>query len=489
MISILNYGVNKKELKIKCKKALNKIDLYKILKENTTLSKNHSRTWVNKGKNVSIGKNTVIGADGFSIVVINGVPEKLPHIGNVVIGNNVDIGANVCIDRGTLDDTIIGNNVKIDNLVHISHNCKIGNNVVVGAGAIIGGSTIIEDNAIVHIGQVISSHSIIKDTKENVKQVCDTVDEIRTKLIITDLDKTLWGGVLGDVGYENIKIETEHKELQQKLKELSSRGVLLAISSKNNEDAAIEAIDKNKDMILRSKDFITWRINWKDKATNIKDILTELNLTEKGVIFIDDNSAERDLVSSILPDINTITEEDAQRLEMYKIEKDRQELKSKMNVEGWIKSLNLEINIEKYNEKYLDRVIQLLNKTNQMNLNKHDVSKETLIQWTYASQNPMWVVFVKDRFGDYGLTGFMRTHENVITNFVLSCRVMGRTVEKTLLEFLIKEINKNYDKIKAMYKITKYNKVCLDFFKKNFSQDIDNRMVRLFKDYDTVKQI
>jgi len=352
----LTTNKNKQKEIIKNAKLINnKKELYNYLISNT------------KKRNKSCyGDFTVIGQDGFSIVYINNIPHNMPHLGWVDIGENVWIGSHCTIDRGTLENTVIGDNVKIDNHVHIGHNCKIGNNVVIGAGAIIGGSTIIDANSIVYMGEIIPSHSHIYATQSN-PNVCDSVPVMETKLIITDLDDTLWKGGIGDDGINGIKILDQHKKLQAKLKELSQKGVMLAIASKNEENIALDAIDNHPDMLLNREDFVTWRINWQNKADNIKSMLKQLNVTEKGLIFIDNNVLERKLIQNMLPDVSVITEEDTKRLSMYRVEQQRQKEKNKFKTaKEWIDSLQIEFNFRLMSKNEIRRVEQLFSRVNQM---------------------------------------------------------------------------------------------------------------------------
>lgn len=414
----------------------------------------HSNTTI--GDRVSIKSGAVLGGQGFNVVAINGKSQMLPHIGGVKIGNGVFIGSNTCIDKGVLGDTEIGNNTKIDNLVHIAHNCEIGSGVTIGAGAIIGGSTVIDDNAIVHIGEIISSHSHIEVTED--KNVCDVIENVKTKLIITDLDNTLWEGV---VGFETeIKVHGKYLELQRKLKALSQKGILLAIISKNNHYPVMNTLAHHKDMILRPDDFVAYRINWKDKATNLTEILSELNLTNNGIIFIDDSPYERDYMQNILPEIHTITNEDLNKLSMYKVEKVRQKNRKRFsNIEDWIKSLDMKISIELMVKNESDRVLQLINKTNQMNLNGKRLAK-------LPTSSDIWVCKVIDKFGAYGIVATIIIEKNIVTHFAMSCRAIGRKIEYVIFDYLFK-----YYKILLISPVkTLDNAPCLEFFKERKSR-------------------
>lgn len=425
---------------------------------------------VKVGNGFIVGMYTVIGKDGFTINYDPaGQPKVIPNLGSIKIGNNVQIGSHCTVCRGTTGETIIGNNVKIDDHVHISHNVVIEDNVVIGAGAIVGGSTVIKEGATVKMGEIIPSHSIIYPSDD--KNVCDTIKGVKTKLIIVDLDNTLWGGVVGDDGPDNIKFEKEHIELQNKLKKLSQRGVLLAICSKNNMHNVQYAFQR-KEMVLSIDDFVTTRINWESKAFNIKSILQELNLSQNGVVFIDDNPVERNQILTELPDIQTITEEDAARLNLYKTEASRQKAKAKYKThQEWLDALNLHMRIRPMREDEITRVDQLLNRTNQMFCGKR-VSKKELLK-----DNNIFIVKLSDSFGDYGIVGVIRLNNSGVSNFVLSCRAMGRGVEDEMFKYIDDWFNeKEYS---FDFEFSGENepllKAMVIYYKERF--DIDNKMI------------
>jgi len=307
------------------------------------------------------------------------------------------------------------------------------------------------------------------------------------KLVIVDLDDTLWGGILGDEGIDNIRlgghdyIGEAFVDLQRALKALSNKGTLLGIVSKNDETLALEAVEQHPEMVLRKKDFAGWRINWQDKAQNIIDLVTDLNLGLESVVFIDDNPAERARVREALPEVlvpdwpqdkmlyastlfkmpyfdtPSISHEDLNRTAMYTSDQERKDMKLSFNsYEDWLKTLAIKINVEAVNNQNIQRTAQLLNKTNQMNLTTRRMSEEELKTWVREDNHWLWVVRVADKFGDSGLTGIFSLVSNgskgTISDFVLSCRVMGRKIEETMVHALsvysrelgLKELNAQF---------------------------------------------
>ena len=173
------------------------------------------------------------------------------------------------------------------------------------------------------------------------------------KVVICDLDDTLWGGIVGDAGWENLRlgghdpVGEAFADFQRELKALTRRGIILAMVSKNTEAVALEAIEKHPEMQLRKDDFAAWRINWDDKAQNIADLMEELNLGLDSAVFLDDNPVERARISEALPEVlvpnlprdkmlfastlrklncfdsATVSSEDRKRAAFYNAERDR----------------------------------------------------------------------------------------------------------------------------------------------------------------------
>ena len=295
------------------------------------------------------------------------------------------------------------------------------------------------------------------------------------KLIICDLDNTLWGGVVGDDGINNLKIGGNdpigeaHLQLQKELKTLNNRGILLAISSKNDSETALNVINNHPNMILKDFDFAAKRINWEDKANNILSLLKELKLLPSSAVFLDDNPSERKRVKDALPEIivpelpidvsdwsgilNSMTcfetiaqsNEDLKRAENYKIESKRiEEQKLFKTLEDWLQSLKLVVKVENLSSTSLSRVTQLLNKTNQFNLKTRRLSQIELEDWINKENRFGFNFSISDRYGDSGLTAFVSIEEvdrtYHIIDFVMSCRIMGKGVEDAILAKIIEII-------------------------------------------------
>ena len=287
------------------------------------------------------------------------------------------------------------------------------------------------------------------------------------KALVVDLDNTLWGGVIGEDGLTGIKVGPEHpgaayQALHRALLDLSRKGILLAICSKNNLDDAMDALDKHPGMLVRPKHFAALRINWTDKAQNLREIAQELNIGIESLAFLDDNPFEREQVRAALPEVTvidlpqnpleyaaavrdcpvferlTLSAEDQQRTAMYAEQRQRahaeQTFQSK---EDFFRFLEQEAELEPVSGLTLARVAQLTQKTNQFNLTTRRYTEQQIAEMAARSDWHIFSIRVKDRFGDHGLVGVAIAHDQgeqcEVDTFLLSCRVIGRTVETALL--------------------------------------------------------
>ena len=341
---------------------------------------------------------------------------------------------------------------------------------------------------------------VFRRAASDVKAAISAVLGASRKLVIVDLDNTLWGGVVGDLGWQNLRLGGHdylgeaYLDFQRALKVLKRRGILLAIASKNEESNALEALVRHPEMVLRLEDFVAYRINWNDKAANITDLVAELNLGLQSVVFIDDNPVERARVREALPEVyvpewpddKTLfasqllemdcfdsaysTAEDAARHQMYSAEQRRQGAAKKIgSAEQWLRSLDTEVAVEELTDADQLRVVQLLNKTNQMNLSTRRATEHELHAWLQQNSRKLWSFRVRDKFGDSGLTGILsldiESGVAQVTDFVLSCRVMGRKVEHAMVAFAVQYCaSLGLKELSAKYLPTPKNKPCLNFW-------------------------
>ncbi|MHA1749052.1 MAG: HAD-IIIC family phosphatase [Promethearchaeota archaeon] len=342
------------------------------------------------------------------------------------------------------------------------------------------------------------------------------------KCIVLDLDNTLWGGIVGEDGFDGIALGNDYpgncyREFQKELLKLYHRGILLAINSKNNEDDCFEVIDKHPGMILRRKHFAAYRINWKDKATNLLELAQEINIGIDSMIFIDDNSRECELIRQkfpeckvielpktiydlpkiiqVLPDIENIrlTEEDKKRGEMYQAQIARRSLrKTVSNLEDYLKSLEIEVFIEEANNFSISRIAQLTQKTNQMNLTTRRYSESDIRSFMEGNNSLVYYVSAKDRLGDHGIVGVIilkiKDKECLIDTFLISCRIIGLTIEQSMLAFIQEKARERGCKVLiGEYIPTKKNRLVSNFYEKAkfkkindsyFTLDLDNQNIQ-----------
>jgi FkbH-like protein len=338
------------------------------------------------------------------------------------------------------------------------------------------------------------------------------------KLLIVDLDNTLWGGIVGETGWRGLKLGGHdatgeaYRDFQLALRSLRRRGVLLGIASKNEEAAALEALREHPEMILKLDDFAGWKINWNDKAQNVIDLITELNLGRDAAVFIDDDPVERarvrEAVAELLVpewprnplefpaalrrldcfDVAVVSAEDRERTSSHVADRRRkQEQASASSLDQWLRTLDLRIEVEPLTRANLARVAQLLNKTNQMNLRTRRISVGALEEWSSEQENYLVAFRVSDKFGDYGLVGIgslalrRPAHTATIEDFVLSCRAMGRRVEESMLSVLATiAARAGATELLAEYLETPRNRPCLKFFERCCMKR-DERNSRLFR--------
>jgi FkbH-like protein len=352
-------------------------------------------------------------------------------------------------------------------------------------------------------GKIPFAHAVFQTAVKDIKSALRGLQGLSRKLVVVDLDDTLWGGVVGDVGWEGLQLGGHdpfgeaYVDFQKTLKALTRRGIVLGIVSKNDEGVALKAIAEHPEMQLRLTDFAGWRINWEDKAKNLVDLAAELRLGLQSVVFIDDQPAERARVREELPEVlvpdwpenpmlfrrallalncfenPAMTAEDGARAGAYAAERQRAELKRQVgSVEDWLKSLHITVKVERLSAANLPRAAQLLNKTNQVNLSTRRMSESELRAWADLPGHFVWVFRVSDKLGDSGLTGLASlkvTGETAqIVDFILSCRVMGRKVEECMVQWLVSQARQaEVREVWAEHLPTEKNQPGLEFWRRS----------------------
>jgi FkbH-like protein len=319
------------------------------------------------------------------------------------------------------------------------------------------------------------------------------------KCLVVDLDNTLWGGVIGEDGMDDIRLGPEYpgaayQELQRALLDLHRRGILLAICSKNNPDDAWEVLNHHAGMKLQPRHFSATRINWAEKSENLREIAAELNIGLDSLAFLDDSPSERRQVRSALPEVwvvdlpddpmrfarmarecplferLSLSAEDRQRSEIYHTQRAREQLQREtVSREDFFRSLQQEAEIVPVSKATLARVAQLTNKTNQFNLTARRFSEQEIVDLCASAGWSCFSLRVQDRFGDNGLVGVAITHCEAdtceIDTFLMSCRVIGRTLETAFLSFLASHAGaQGACRLRGWFRPTKKNQPARDFY-------------------------
>lgn len=322
----------------------------------------------------------------------------------------------------------------------------------------------------------------------------------RKKCIVLDLDNTLWGGVLGEEGIEGIKIGGEYPGnafllFQQALLELAHCGVILCVCSKNNESDVLEVWDKHSSVLIKKDHLATYRINWLNKADNIRAMAEELNIGLDSILFIDDNPTERELVRQLLPMVETpdfpaqpydlpafferlvatwfriysLTEEDKQKTEQYRQNAQRTHFQSKFgDMNEYIKSLAIRLKVHQPDAITLPRAAQMTQKTNQFNLTTRRY-RDAEIKAFMDAGHWVYLLSVADRFGDNGITGMIiicHTPQGArIDTFLLSCRILGKGIENAFLNTVLAELqHQGITRVMASYCPSKKNGQVQNFY-------------------------
>jgi len=322
------------------------------------------------------------------------------------------------------------------------------------------------------------------------------------KVLVVDLDNTLWGGVVGEEGFDGIQIGTQYPaiayhDVQRVLLDFYRRGILLAICSKNNSDEAIEVLAKHPGLLLRPENFAAMRINWNDKAQNLREIAAELNVGIDALAYLDDNPLEREQVREMLPEVTVIelprnpanfaqavrdcpvferlhlSDEDLQRASYYSNQRHRVELEGSLtSIEEFYNSLEQEVKISRIESSTIARVAQLTQKTNQFNLTTRRYTEQEIAEMIACPDLELYSLRARDRFGDIGLVGVavIRQANEIyeIEVFLLSCRAIGRTMETAFLSYLVRRARElGTSRVQGWFLPTTKNEPAQGFYSKH----------------------
>lgn len=358
-----------------------------------------------------------------------------------------------------------------------------------------------KDHKMYYIAKMPLSTKVLPEV---AKQVIDVIKAIKGKIkkcIILDLDNTLWGGVIGDDGLENIQIGElgighAFSEFQMWLKELRKRGIILAVCSKNEEKAAKEPFINHPDMVLRLDDISMFVANWEDKASNIQLIQSTLNIGMDSIVFFDDNPFERNLVKSVISDIcvpdlpedpsqyleyikslnlfetASYSEADKDRTKQYQEEIGRVSLQKQFSsYSEYLESLEMVAETKPFDSFHFSRIAQLTQRSNQFNLRTVRYTEQEVAQLADSAEHLTLYFTLKDKFGDYGLISVVvmdKRRDNLfISEWLMSCRVLKRGMEEFIIDEIMQTARKNgYSKVTAEYIRTAKNNMVSNLYEK-----------------------
>lgn len=354
-----------------------------------------------------------------------------------------------------------------------------------------------------HMYKYAMSMQAIPDFAFHLSHIIKAVFGKNKKAFVLDLDNTLWGGIVGDDGPENLEIGQEtsmgqvYQEFQGYLKEHKKIGVLLNVDSKNEEENALAGL-KHPEGILKPEDFIVIKANWLPKSQNLIEIASELNIGRDALVFVDDNPAEREIIRQHVPEtavpemtdgdqvnpdqfirildknayfeVVTLSEDDKHRNEMYKANAMRKEQEESFgNYSDFLKSLEMEAVIRGFEPVYYSRIAQLTNKSNQFNLTTKRMTQAEVEQ---MAQDPGYITLygkLKDKFGDNGVVSLVIGKKNGDTLelilWLMSCRVLKRDMEQAMLDTLVWQSRESgIRKLHGYYYKTAKNAMVKDFY-------------------------
>ena len=341
----------------------------------------------------------------------------------------------------------------------------------------------------------------IPDLSFNIANIIKSIYGKNKKGLVLDLDNTLWGGVVGDDGVDGIEIGQEtnlgqvYLEFQNYVKLQKDIGVILAVDSKNEKENAIAGL-QHPDGALSPDDFVDIKANWEPKSENFKTIAKDLTLLPESLVFVDDNPAEREIVTAQVPgviapvmdspenyirnidhsgffEVTSLSEDDRKRNEMYMANKQRLELEESFSdYSEYLKSLEMEAEIKPFEKIYMPRISQLTNKSNQFNLTTKRYSQDDIEKAAGDPDNITLYGRLKDKFGDNGIVslaiGNVRGPEKDELHIVLwlmSCRVLKRDMEFAMMDELVeKALSRGVKTIYGYYYPTAKNKMVRDFY-------------------------
>jgi FkbH-like protein len=362
----------------------------------------------------------------------------------------------------------------------------------------IGKSNLFKPSIYINSEMVLSIDSLPIIAKKTL-DIIAAINGSFKKCVILDLDNTVWGGIIGDDGIENIQIGNlgigkTFSEFQYWVKKLKNRGVIIAVCSKNTESVAKEPFKKHPDMILKLEDISVFIANWGSKVDNIRQIQSILNIGFDSMVFLDDNPFERNIVREnitliTVPELPkdpaeylehlyslnlfetiSVTKEDIERTKLYQENTQRKLTQLEFtNENDFLKSLNMQSKVDSFNKFNIPRVAQLSQRSNQFNLRTIRYSEIDIENISQSEEYFTFAFTLEDKFGDNGLISAVILQKNgkvlFIDTWIMSCRVLKRGMEQFILNTIVNYANENgFETIIGEYIKTKKNEIVKDHY-------------------------
>ena len=349
-----------------------------------------------------------------------------------------------------------------------------------------------------HMYKYAVSMEAIPTLSYSVSRIIKSLYGKNKKVLTLDLDNTLWGGIVGDDGPENLAIGPEtsmgqvYSEFQEYVKSHKDIGVILTVDSKNDEENALAGLN-HPDGVLKPEDFIVIKANWDPKSKNLVDTANELNLLPESFVFVDDNPAEREIIKSQVPfaavpdignvenyikaidhagyfEVTKLSADDAKRNEMYKANAERAKMQASFTDYGeYLDSLEMKGIIDSFEPIFLDRITQLTNKSNQFNLTTKRYNRTEIEEVSSSEDYIELYGKLIDKFGDNGVVsvciGRVNGEELDMDLWLMSCRVLKRDMEFAMMDTLVARAkSRGLKKIKGYYYPTAKNNMVREFY-------------------------
>ena len=430
----------------------------------------------------------------------------------------------LCANYTEIDDSVFGNHAnKIDSsflfqVRKLNYELMLlaqrnSNFYIVDLSTIqnqIGKSNLFQPSVYINTEMVLSIDSLPLVAFKTIKLI-ESLQAKMKKCLILDLDNTMWGGIIGDDGIENIQIGSlgigkAFTEFQYWAKKLKERGIILAVCSKNTESIAKTPFEDHPDMVLRLEDIAVFIANWENKADNIRQIQSILNIGFDSMVFLDDNPFERNIVRENLPEVTvpelpedpaeyleylytlnlfetiSYSEADADRTKQYQVEAQRAVVQRQFTNEGdFLKSLNMVSVVETFNSFNVPRVAQLSQRSNQFNLRTIRYDEADIEKLANDKDCFTFTFTLEDKFGDNGLICVIilkKVSGKVlfIDTWFMSCRVLKRGMEQFVLQTIVeKALENGFETIRGEYIETAKNEMVKDHYQKLGFKSIDNQ--------------